>query len=149
MSRVIDRCEPFFDVLKGPKKFKWTNRCEHAFQALKEHLGHPPLLSKSIDGEKLYLYLIFSKEAVSAALVKKKRKCSGPTLCEQEAYRHLNQISRVGKARFSSCDYVQKIKALLSCVLDRGPDQLPFAPNATEARGFRETAQMGDRVGVV
>ena len=43
MSRAIDRCIPFFDVLKGSKKFEWMNNCEQAFLALKEHLRRPPL----------------------------------------------------------------------------------------------------------
>ena len=56
-------------MLKGSKKFEWTEKCEQAFQAIKEHLGHSPLLSKPIEGEKLYLYLVVSEDAVSAALV--------------------------------------------------------------------------------
>ena len=38
VSRVTDHYVPFFDVLKGSKRFKWTNKCEQAFQALKVHL---------------------------------------------------------------------------------------------------------------
>ena len=53
VSRATDRCEPFFDVLKESKKSEWTDKYEQAFLALKEHLGRPPLLSKSIEGEKL------------------------------------------------------------------------------------------------
>ena len=26
VSRAIDRCTPFFDVLKGSKKFEWTEK---------------------------------------------------------------------------------------------------------------------------
>ena len=37
-------------------------------------MGHPPLLSKPIDGEKLYLYLAISKEAVSVALAREEEK---------------------------------------------------------------------------
>ena len=70
MSRATDRCTPFFNVLKGSKKLEWTDKCKQAFQVLNEHLGHPPLLSKPIDKEKLYLYLTVSKEKVSVALVK-------------------------------------------------------------------------------
>ena len=70
----MDRCAPFFNVLKWSKKFEWTDKCEQAFQALKEHLGRPPLLSKPIDREKLYLYLVVSKEAVSTALVREEEK---------------------------------------------------------------------------
>ena len=53
VSRAIDRCAHFFNVLKGSKRFKWIEKCEQAFQALKEHLGRPPLLLKPMDGEKL------------------------------------------------------------------------------------------------
>ena len=48
VSWVIDRYAPFFDVLKGSKKFEWTDKCEQVFLALKEHLGRSPLLSKPI-----------------------------------------------------------------------------------------------------
>ena len=46
--------------------------------AVKEHLGHPSFLSKQIEGEKLYLYLIVSKEAVSATLVREEEKIQWP-----------------------------------------------------------------------
>ena len=72
--RAIDHCAPFFDVLKGSKNFEWTDKCEQAFQALKEHLGHLTLLSKPINGEKLYLYLAFFRDVVSAALVREEEK---------------------------------------------------------------------------
>ena len=72
--RAKDHGAPFFDMLKGSKKFEWTETCEQAFLALKEHLGRLPLLSKPIEGEKLYLYLAVSKEPVSAALVRVEEK---------------------------------------------------------------------------
>ena len=74
MSRATDRCVPFFHVLKGSKRFEWINKCEQAFQALKEHLRCPPLLSKPIEGEKFYLYLAVSEEAVRATLVREEEK---------------------------------------------------------------------------
>ena len=61
-------------MLKGPKKFKWTEKYEQAFLALKEHLGCLPLLSNPIEGKKLYLYLVVFKEAVNAALVREEDK---------------------------------------------------------------------------
>ena len=74
VSRATDHCAPFFDVLKGSKKFEWTNKCKQAFLALKEHLGCLSLLSKPIESEKLYRYLTISKEAISAALAKEEGK---------------------------------------------------------------------------
>ena len=41
---------------------------------IKEHLGYLSLLSKPIKWEKLYLYLAVSEDAVSATLVRDKKK---------------------------------------------------------------------------
>ena len=68
VSQTTDHCFPFFDVLKGSKKFELIDKYEQVFQALKQHLGQLPLLSKPIEGQKLYLYLAVSKEVVSTTL---------------------------------------------------------------------------------
>ena len=78
MSRETDHCTPFFDVLKGSRNFEWKDKCEQAFLALKEHLGHSLLLSKPIEEERLYLYLTIFKEAISAALVREEGKVQWP-----------------------------------------------------------------------
>ncbi|XP_024020013.1 uncharacterized protein LOC112091213 [Morus notabilis] len=70
ISKVTDKCAPFFDALMGGKHFKWTPQCEEAFQRLKEHLGRPSILSKPIPGEKLSLYLSVSKHVVSSILIR-------------------------------------------------------------------------------
>ena len=67
VSRAVDKCMPFFKVLK--KAFQWTDECEEALAKLKEYLTKPPLLSPSMMGEKLYLYLAASNAAVSSALI--------------------------------------------------------------------------------
>ena len=36
VSRVTDKCMPFFKVLK--KAFQWTDKCEEALAKLKEYL---------------------------------------------------------------------------------------------------------------
>ena len=68
ISKVTDKCLPFFKVLK--KSFEWTNECQKAFEDLKKYLSSPPLLSPSMPGEELYLYIAVSQAAVSAALVR-------------------------------------------------------------------------------
>ena len=67
MSRATDKCLPFFKTLK--QTFHWTNECEAAFQALKYYLSKPPLLSLSVEGEDLFLYLVVSHTAISSALI--------------------------------------------------------------------------------
>ena len=68
VSRVTDKCLPFFKTLK--QAFAWTDECETAFQELKRYLSNPPLISPSKQGESLYLYLAVSETTVSAALIR-------------------------------------------------------------------------------
>lgn len=68
VSRSSDKCLPFFMVLK--KAFSWTEECERAFGELKIYLANPPLLSRPVEGEILYLYLAVSRTAVSSVLVR-------------------------------------------------------------------------------
>ena len=60
ISKASDKCLPFFVTLKGSKMFLWDDKCDQKFRALKEYLGKPPLLSKPVDGELLFLYLAVS-----------------------------------------------------------------------------------------
>ena len=67
VSKVTDKCLPFFKTLK--QAFAWTEECEATFQELKHYLSNPPLLSSSKEGENLYLYMAISATAVSVALI--------------------------------------------------------------------------------
>ena len=55
VSRATDKCLPFFRILK--KAFKWTNKCQNAFEELKAYLASPPLLSPFKPDKELFLYL--------------------------------------------------------------------------------------------
>ena len=68
VSKVTDKCLPFFRVLKS--SFEWTDECQQAFENLKLYLSSPPLLSPSKPGEELYLYLAILQAAVSTTLVR-------------------------------------------------------------------------------
>ena len=70
ISRSIDKCHPFFKLLKGNKKFEWNEQCQQAFDELKKYLSTPPILAKPLTGESLFLYLVVTENAVSAVLVK-------------------------------------------------------------------------------
>ena len=72
ISKTTDKCLPFFKVLK--KAFEWTNECQETFQDLKVYLTTALLLSPSVLGEELYLYLAMSLHAVSSALIREEEK---------------------------------------------------------------------------
>ena len=70
--KATDKCLPFFMVLK--KVFEWTDECQKAFEDLKVYLTMTPLLSPSVVGEELYLYLAVTSHVVSSALIKEEDK---------------------------------------------------------------------------
>ena len=84
-SKAIDKCLPFFKVLK--KAFEWTDECQKAFQDLKTYLTAAPLLSPSILGEELYLYLAVSPHAVSSVLIREEGKLQKPVYYTSRALR--------------------------------------------------------------
>ena len=43
VSRAMDRCLPFFKILR--KAFEWSEECDKAFKELKSYPGSPLLLS--------------------------------------------------------------------------------------------------------
>ncbi|KAK3009589.1 hypothetical protein RJ639_014725 [Escallonia herrerae] len=57
-------------ALKNIKDFEWTAECQASFEALKNYLATPPLLSKPLVGEELFLYLAIAESALSAVLVR-------------------------------------------------------------------------------
>ncbi|KAL0448979.1 UNVERIFIED_CONTAM: Polyprotein P3 [Sesamum latifolium] len=69
LSRGAERGLPFFKTLRKVEGFSWNEECQKAFESLKEYLSKPPVLTKPQMGEKLYVYLSASEEAVSAVLV--------------------------------------------------------------------------------
>ena len=78
ISRATDKCPPFFDSLKGNKRFLWDDKCEQVFKSLKEYLSKPSLLSKLVEGEPLYLYLAVTEYAITGALVREEEKVQWP-----------------------------------------------------------------------
>nr|XP_023887399.1 uncharacterized protein LOC111999501 [Quercus suber] len=85
VSKATDKCLPFFKILR--KVFEWTDDCQRAFQDLKQYLTTAPLLSPSVLGEELYLYLAVSPHAVSSALIREEGKVQKPVYYTSRALR--------------------------------------------------------------
>ncbi|XP_056860098.1 uncharacterized protein LOC130508553 [Raphanus sativus] len=100
ISRLTDKSHAFFETLKDPKDFQWTDKCEQTLSDLKDYLTTPPLLSKPLEGEVLLLYLAVSEHAVSAVLVReegRKQHCiyyvSKSLLDAETRYNHLEKLA--------------------------------------------------------
>ena len=100
VSRAIDKCLPFFKTLK--QVFQWTEKCEVAFQDLKEYLSKPPLLSPSVEGEDLFLYLAVSQTVVSSAPIHEELKVQRPVYYISQAFQGTRaRYPRVEKLAFA------------------------------------------------
>ena len=69
ISRLGERGLPFFKLLKGQEKFKWTEEANAALEDLKHHLESPPILTAPTEGENLLLYITATTHVVSTAIV--------------------------------------------------------------------------------
>jgi hypothetical protein len=70
ISRSAERSLPFFKALKGKGKIEWVLEKSKAFAELKAYIVEMAILSPPLPSEPLYLYVVASKAAVSAALVR-------------------------------------------------------------------------------
>ncbi|XP_056857094.1 uncharacterized protein LOC130506461 [Raphanus sativus] len=100
ISRLSDKSHAFFETLKDPKDFQWTDKCEQALSDLKSYLTTPPLLSKPLEGDVLLLYLAVSEHAVSTILVREEGRKQHPiyyvskSLLDAETrYCHLEKLA--------------------------------------------------------
>ena len=100
---------PFFCVLK--KSFEWTDECQKAFEDLKKYLSSPPLLSPSMPGEELYLYIAVSQAAISAALIRDEGGSQRPVYFISRAFRGAEErYPRMEKLAFALVTAVRKLK---------------------------------------
>jgi hypothetical protein len=76
ISWSTNKCRPFFKILR--KAFEWSEDCEEAFFQLKKYLMSSQLLSRTIPGEVLYLYLAVSPTAINAALIREEEGVQKP-----------------------------------------------------------------------
>ena len=109
ISKATDKCLPFFRVLR--KSFEWTDECQKAFEDLKKYLSSPPLLSPSMLGEELYLYIAVSQAAVSATLVRDEGGSQRPVYFISRAFRGVEErYPRMEKLAFALVTAMRKLK---------------------------------------
>jgi hypothetical protein len=109
ISRSTDKFLPFFKILK--KAFVWGEECEEAFQRLKSYLVSPPLLSRTIEGEPLYIYLAVSDSAVSSALVREDQGVQKPVYYTSRALRGAEtRYPQIEKLAFALVTSARKLR---------------------------------------
>jgi hypothetical protein len=69
ISKLGEKGLPFFKLLKKADKFVWDDEAQKAFEALKESLTTPPVMTPPIPKETLLLYISATTNVVSMVLV--------------------------------------------------------------------------------
>ena len=70
ISRLADRCRPFFLLINKWKGFEWIEECATTFQQLKDYLARPPIMSSPELDEVLFAYIAVAPYAVSLVLIR-------------------------------------------------------------------------------
>jgi hypothetical protein len=80
ISKLNEKGLPFFKLLKKANKFVWDDEVQKAFEALKESLTRPPVMTPPIPKETLLLYIsTTTTNVVSTVLVAEREE-------ERQAY---------------------------------------------------------------
>ena len=74
ISRLTYRLKPFFATLRGANRAGWNEECDRAFIHIKQYLAEPSILASPDTDETLFVYLVISDIAVSAALFKENKE---------------------------------------------------------------------------
>jgi hypothetical protein len=69
ISKLGEKGLPFFKLLKKADKFVWDDEAQKVFEALKESLTTPPVMTPPIPKETLLLYISATTNVVSMVLV--------------------------------------------------------------------------------
>ena len=67
------------------------DECQKAFQDLKTYLVTTPLISPSLMGKELYLYLAVTPHAVSSALIREEERVQKPVYYTSKALRGMKE----------------------------------------------------------
>ena len=85
ISRFIAKltmiCDPVFKLLRKNQLVEWNEKCQKAFEKIKDYLISPPVLKLPRQGKPLILYLALEENAMGAMLVQE-----GPEGVEHAVY---------------------------------------------------------------
>ena len=109
VSKATDKCLRFFRILR--KAFEWMDDCQRAFKDLKAYLTYTPLLSPSVLGEELYLYLAITPHVVSSALIREEGRVQKLVYYTSRALKGVEaQYPQIEKLAFSLITASRKLR---------------------------------------
>ena len=70
ISKLANRCRPFYLLINKWKEFEWSEECTTTFQQLKEYLSRPPIMSNPVADEVLHAYIAVAPHVVRLVLIR-------------------------------------------------------------------------------
>ena len=101
MSRLGEWGLPFFKLHKRQDEFEWTTEAAEALENLKDHLQSPPVLTATLPGEELLLYIAATTHVVSTAIVVERLE-EGHAYGVQRLVYFISEVLSESKVRYPS-----------------------------------------------
>jgi hypothetical protein len=100
ISRLGEKGLPFFKLLKKADKFVWDDEAQKAFEALKESLMTPPVMTPPIPKETLLLYISATTNVVNTVLVAEREE-DGQAYPVQRPVYYVSEVLADAKTRYT------------------------------------------------
>jgi hypothetical protein len=100
VSKLREKGLPFFKLLMKTDKFVWDDEAQKAFEALKESLTTPPIMTPPIPKETLLLYISATTNVVSTILVAEREE-EGQAYPVQRPMYYVSEVLVDAKTRYT------------------------------------------------
>jgi hypothetical protein len=100
ISKLGEKGLPFFKLFKKADKFVWDNEAQKAFEALKESLTTPPIMTPPIPKEMLLLYISSTTNVVNTVLVAEREE-EGQACPVQRPVYYVSEVLADAKTRYT------------------------------------------------
>ncbi|KAK3015834.1 hypothetical protein RJ639_006011 [Escallonia herrerae] len=147
MARSAERCLPFFKAIRKAKDFAWTEFCQKSFEELKTYLSSPPLLSKPLPGEDLFMYLSVTEVAVSAILVREENGVQRPIYYVSKVLQNVEmRYPKIDKMALALITSTRRLRPYFSVSYNYGFNGSTIKKSLAEPRAIRKTSEFVGRI---
>jgi hypothetical protein len=100
ISKLGEKGLPFFKLLKKADKFVWDDEAQKPFEALKESLTTPPIMTPAIPKKTLLLYISATTNVVSTVLLAEREE-EGQAYPVQRLVYYISEVLANAKTRYT------------------------------------------------